>query len=252
VWDAIATGNGITSWFMVTELEEREGGAVVFHMGDTASHGHVTHWDPPRRLEYAEPEWAEFSGHPDGQVTPLLTEFLVEATSGGTCVVRVVSSAFGVGADWEQEFFDEMEKGWTPFFENLQLVVENFSGRHAHVIAVEGMVAGPLEAVYSSARESLGVDEVGQTVEVHGAKAQVHRVNAHPGPSELLLRLSDPVAGLLGVLAHGGPEGPTYMSVQGRVFSDDGAKFVEQQSAAWRDWLSRLTEQFASTGAASS
>ena len=43
-------------------------------------------------------------------VTPLATEFLVEAQSGGTCVLRVVSSAFGTGADWEQEFFDEMER----------------------------------------------------------------------------------------------------------------------------------------------
>ncbi len=32
VWDAIATANGISSWMMPTELEEREGGAVAFHM----------------------------------------------------------------------------------------------------------------------------------------------------------------------------------------------------------------------------
>ena len=54
-------------------------------------------------------ELRQFRGH-EGAVTPMVTEFLVEATSGGTCIVHVVSSAFGTGADWEQEFFDDMAK----------------------------------------------------------------------------------------------------------------------------------------------
>ena len=37
VWDAIATANGISAWFLPTDLEEREGGAVAFHMGETGS-----------------------------------------------------------------------------------------------------------------------------------------------------------------------------------------------------------------------
>ena len=112
VWDAIATGEGISSWFLRTDLDGREGGAVVTHMGEGASSpGEVTGWDPPRRLEYVEPDWAGLSGHDGADVTPLVSEFLVEARSGGTCVVRVVSSAFGTGADWEQEFFDGMREG---------------------------------------------------------------------------------------------------------------------------------------------
>src|SRR5688572_2891023 len=91
VWGAIATANGISSWFLRTDLEEREGGSIVTHMGDDASSpGTVTGWDPPRRFAYEEPEWAALSGHDVDSVTPLATEFLVEAQSGGTCVVRVV------------------------------------------------------------------------------------------------------------------------------------------------------------------
>ena len=47
------------------------------------------------------------AGHDAAAVTPLATEFLVEAPSAVRASSRVVSSAFGTGADWEQEFFDE-------------------------------------------------------------------------------------------------------------------------------------------------
>lgn len=47
-----------------------------------------------------------------GSLSPTATEFLIEAVSGGTCVVRVVTSAYGSGADWETEYFAEMVAGW--------------------------------------------------------------------------------------------------------------------------------------------
>jgi len=96
VWDAIATANGISSWMMPTEIEEREGGAVVFHMGpDVSSEGTVTGWDLPRPVVYEEPEWAALGGKEDADVTPLVTEFLVEATSGGavSCAWSAARSA---------------------------------------------------------------------------------------------------------------------------------------------------------------
>ncbi len=52
-------------------------------------------------------------------VTPIATEFLVESASGGSCVIRVVSSAYGSGADWENEFFAEMVAGWVAMLDNL-------------------------------------------------------------------------------------------------------------------------------------
>jgi uncharacterized protein YndB with AHSA1/START domain len=130
VWDAIATANGITSWFTRAEVEEREGGAICFYMGEgSESRGTVTGWEPPGRFAVVEPHWAELAGHGDATVSPMVTEFLVEAQSGGTCVLRVVSSAFGTGADWEQEFFDEMEQGWPVFFDNLRLYLTHFPGQ---------------------------------------------------------------------------------------------------------------------------
>src|SRR5262245_16618859 len=86
VWEAVATANGISSWFLPTEMEERVGGRVVFHMGESSSEGTVTGLDPPRQIVYEEPNWADLAGQEGAAVTPLVTEFLVEAQSGGSCV----------------------------------------------------------------------------------------------------------------------------------------------------------------------
>ncbi|UOE45836.1 SRPBCC family protein [Agromyces larvae] len=118
VWDAIATAEGIATWMVPTRLEPRVGGEVSFDVGAFESTGVVTDYTPTRRFAYEEP-WPPVGGHDWSQVTPLATEFLVESTSGGSCVIRVVSSAFGTGADWEREYFDEMVDGWAEMLDRL-------------------------------------------------------------------------------------------------------------------------------------
>ena len=62
VWQAIATGPGFAAWFVPTDVEEREGGAVTFHLGpDLESHGRVTVWDPPLTVTRTRPEMS-YSG----------------------------------------------------------------------------------------------------------------------------------------------------------------------------------------------
>ena len=65
VWDAIATADGISAWMMPTELDERLGGTVVFHMGDEDSRGTITGFEPPRRVAYEE-DWATLGGQAGG------------------------------------------------------------------------------------------------------------------------------------------------------------------------------------------
>jgi uncharacterized protein YndB with AHSA1/START domain len=236
VWDALATANGISSWFLPTDLEEREGGTIVTHMGETESQGTVTGWEPPRRFAIEEPDWAALANHPDAAVTPMATEFLVEAQSGGTCVVRVVTSAFGSGADWEQEFFEEMEKDWRPFFDRLRLYLTHFPGQRVTPLEAARTVSGDAGAVMSAMRRDLGVSEVGETVETRGVTGQVERI----GESDVLLRLTGPVPGFLGLAAWTIDEGSTSAVVHGQLFSDDAAAFVEREQPAWQEWLETL------------
>src|SRR5437868_1618542 len=86
VWQAIATGPGISSWFVPAEFEE-EGGkpvAVELDFGPAMeSRSVVTAWNPPRMFVREGAGWVP--GSP-----PIATEFSVEARAGGVCVVRVV------------------------------------------------------------------------------------------------------------------------------------------------------------------
>jgi uncharacterized protein YndB with AHSA1/START domain len=235
VWQAIATANGISSWYLPTELEERLGGAVRFHMGDTSSTGEVTDWDPPRRLEYAEPGWADFTGHPDGNVTPMVTEFLVEARSGGTCVVRVVTSAFGSGDDWEQEIFDSMEQGWPPFFGHLTHYLTHFPGQQVTPLHVMFEVGGKPDPVRAALRRSVGVERVGQEVELRGLRGVVIRDD----DTELLVDLGPPIPGLLGLFVFV-PGEEAFVQVAGHLFSEDAAAYVEREIGGWEAWVKSL------------
>ena len=237
VWHAIATAEGISSWFLPTDVEGREGGAIVTHMGpDESSPGTVTGWDPPRRFAYEEPEWASMVGHDGAPVTPLATEFLVEATSGGTCVLRVVTSAFGAGADWEQEFFDDMERMWTPFFDHLRLYLSHFPGQRATRLQVDADVPGPPDRVRAAMWRSLGVGQAGQHVDAGGVTGQVERM----GDVEVLVRLTGPVPGYVAFYAYDKGEGLASAQVVGYLFSPDAPDYVAAAAPRWKAWLDEL------------
>jgi uncharacterized protein YndB with AHSA1/START domain len=238
VWEAIATTNGITSWFMRSEIEERAGGTVVFHIpGDHESRGEVTHWDPPRRIEYVEPDWATIGGGQDADAaTPLVTEFLVEARSGGSCVVRVVSSAFGRGADWEQEFFDEMEKGWTPWFDNMRVYLDHFAGRRVTPMSVDADVRGTVNDVMSRIRRALGVAKQGDLVEARDIKGEVEV----SGDAHVLVRTTEPLPGFAMFYAYDKGDSVTATAFEGRFYSDSAGAYVAQEAGAWKAWLETL------------
>ena len=123
VWDAIATADGISAWMVPTRLDPQIGGAVSFDVGKFWSHGIVTDYTPTRRFAYAEPwpiaDHMPTADHDLSSLTPIATEFLIESASGGSCVIRVVSSAYGSGADWENEFFAEMIADVIAILDNL-------------------------------------------------------------------------------------------------------------------------------------
>jgi uncharacterized protein YndB with AHSA1/START domain len=234
VWAAIASADGITAWMMPTDLEPREGGAVTFHMGpapDEASHGRVTHFEPTRRIAYEE-DWATLVGHAGADVTPLVTEFLVEAQSGGSCVVRVVTSAFGTGADWENEFFEEMATGWAPMLDNLRLYLTHFPGQRAASLWAGSSFTTSPEAAIDAARDALGVATVGDSVTGRDIDGRVERVLER----HFLVRVDRPVEGWLSFYAFGA-DGASGIHLVGYLFSDGAAAYVEREQPSWQRWL---------------
>src|SRR3712207_296306 len=166
VWQAIATAKGMSAWFLPTEMEEREGGSLHFSMGpEMGSDGQVTGWDPPRRIAYEE-DWAALMGKDPDALSPLTSEFLVKATSGGTCVVRVTSSGFGTGAEWGHGWLADMGTQWRPFFDNLRVCLSHYAGQEATQSEVTASHPGAPEALGSTVRDARGRGEGGAPGEV--------------------------------------------------------------------------------------
>ena len=236
VWQAIATAKGMSAWFLPTEMEEREGGSLHFTMGpEMGSDGHVTRWDPPHRLVYEE-DWAALMGKDPATLSPLTSEFLVEAQSGGTCVVHVTSSGFGTGAAWEQEFWADMGTQWMPFFDNLRLYLTHFPGQEATPMEVTASHPGEPTQLWQALHDSLGLGSEGTAVEMRGATGTVERV----GERQALVRLTAPVPGILTAFAYGEGDGKATVGVRAYLFSPAAAAWVRREGPGWTAWLQGL------------
>src|SRR2546425_12622364 len=79
VGQAVATGPGISSWFVPAEFEERDGKPVALKLNfgpGMESGSPVTAWDPPRMFATRGDGWVP--GSP-----PIAHEWSVEARAGG-------------------------------------------------------------------------------------------------------------------------------------------------------------------------
>ena len=232
VWHAIASASGVTAWMVPAEFEARVGSPLTFHMGpDDVSKGQVTAYEPTRRFAYEE-DWATLTGHAGADVTPLVTEFLVEARSGGTCVVRVVTSAFGSGEDWEDEFFEEMQRGWVPMLDNLRLYLTDFAGQAATPMWCGASFPASPEAAIDAVTAALGVGSVGDRFDTLDTRGRLERTV----PRHAFLRLDAPVEGYVSLYAFGTDEGAG-VHLQGYLFGDGAREYAEHARPRWQAWL---------------
>ena len=222
---------------------DRDGGArgrlPALHHGPRDGLGRPRHRRGTRRAASSTrrtgpPSWAR---SPDA-LSPLTSEFLVEAQSGGTCVVRVTSSGFGTGADWESEFWDDMGPGWMPFFDNLRLYLVALPRPGGHA-ASRSPPPTPATRTRSgrALRDALGLGDEGAAVDVRGATGTVERV----GERQTLVRLTAPVPGMLSVYAYGEGDGKATAGVRAYLFSPDAADYARREEPAWQAWLQWLS-----------
>jgi uncharacterized protein YndB with AHSA1/START domain len=122
VWQAIATGPGIDSWFMGrNEVVPGETVRTAFG-GYTPEHA-ILAWEPAHRLRYGDSRVAY--------------EFLVEGRDQGSTVVRIVASGFLPGDDWADEY-EAMSLGNGLFFHTLATYLTHFAGRKATPVTAFG------------------------------------------------------------------------------------------------------------------
>lgn len=232
VWQAIATGPGITSWFEPTEVEEREGGKMVFHMDSTAT---ITAWDPPRRLAAEDPGWAP--GMP-----PVATEWTVEARAGGTCLVRVVHSLFASTDDWDNQL-EGTETGWPGFFRILRLYLAEFFGQRCSPIQVTATVALSESDAWKKMSAALGLEKaaVGRRLTSAAGAPPFAGTVEHTAEAKdqhtVLVRLEQPAPGtvLLGTYDCG----MVMAMVCFYLYGDAAAAVAKREEPLWQEWISR-------------
>ncbi|SER24270.1 hypothetical protein SAMN05216188_109114 [Lentzea xinjiangensis] len=155
VWEAIATGPGIDSWFM--GRNEVANGQVKLAFGGYEPTSGITAWDPPHHF-------AHDSGKaPDGRF--IAYEFLVEGREHGSTVLRMVTSGFLPGDDWTDEF-EAMQLGGALFRRTLAEYLRHFTGRTARPLTVFGPVVSDWDTAWRQLDAALA-DRLPGAVEYH-------------------------------------------------------------------------------------
>ncbi len=234
VWRAIATGPGIATWFVPAQVQEHPGGRIVTdHDPYGTSEGVVTDWEPPVRFGYEEPHWDPT--RPDAPTWA--TEVLVEATDGGTCIVRLVSGFFSGGDGWEDNLKGTAE-GWTAALRNLRLSLTHFPGLAAAMMGVHGKVTdrSPDEvgtqlltglgladvSVGEQVRLAVGPSAVtGTVVDTAGRSVTVLTQQPHPGILEM------------GVFDHGGAA----VVIRWYLYGPGADDVAAARSGPWSEWI---------------
>jgi uncharacterized protein YndB with AHSA1/START domain len=238
VWQAIATGPGISSWFVPTEVETDESGTpvkVVSNFGPgMESLATVTAWEPPHRF-------AADSQDLGPNAPPVATEWIVEARSGGTCVVRVVHSLFASSDEWDNQL-ESWEGGWPGFFRLLRLYLTHFSGLRSSAFQLMGVAPEPKAAAWEGLTVPLGLAgaAVGERrTSKDGAPplaGQVEQVGEGEYPEELLLRLDEPAPGIAHLFAMP-MGGQVYLSVRFYLYGDQAAAVAAREEPRWQAWM---------------
>jgi uncharacterized protein YndB with AHSA1/START domain len=234
VWKAIATGPGISSWFVPTEFEERDGKpvAVTSRFGPgIEARAAVTVWNPPRMFAA--------QGESYGGMPPIATEWSVEARAGGVCLVRVVHSLFASTDDWDDQL-EGAKSGWLGFFRTLLIYLTHFRGQRSEIRQFVAPVAGTEAEAWETLTAVLGQKglSVGQRWTAPAGVPSLSGLAEHvsQNPYDALLRLDKPGPGVAAVGAFN-LAGQSMVALNFYHYGDQAAETAARQTPMWQTWF---------------
>lgn len=224
VWQAIATGPGIDSWFMGRNEVDPDHATVRMSYGGYQPEHQVTAWEPLRRFAYRSDDAT------DGRF--IAYEFLIEGRDRAATVLRLATSGFLPGDDWEAEY-DAMTKGGALFFATLATYLRHFAGRTAVPVTAFGPMITDWPRTWATLTTALGLTAAPRAGDrVHARPdglapidGEVYFVNAHT----LGVRTDDALYRFL--KGFGGP-----ISAGHHLFGRADAGAAER---AWQTWLDK-------------
>jgi uncharacterized protein YndB with AHSA1/START domain len=233
VWQAIATGPGVSSWFVPTEMEEADGKPVAVRSNfgpGMESRSEITVWEPPRMFAAQGEGW--------GGSPPMATEWSVEARGGGVCVVRVVHSLFATTDDWDNQL-EGTEHGWPGFFRTLRIYLTHFRGQRSAIMQKMAAAAGPEADVWETLTTAMGLNgvSVGQRWTAPAGVPPLSGVVEHltRSPNDALLRLDTPGPGVAALGTY--DCGQIMVGVNLYLYGDQAAGTVAHEAPLWDAWF---------------
>lgn len=240
VWQALATGPGMTAWFAPTAVEERVGGAIRFDFGGgVSSSGTVTQWQPPLRFCYEERDW-------NADAPPVATEVVVTGRGGNQCVVRMVHSLFTTRDSWDGEL-ESFEGGWPAFFEVLRIYLAEFAGSEAACARAMTLSPHGEREAWTRMIAALGLSgaDVGDRREsappAPALAGTVARIRQDSRSREILLRLEKPATGIL-LLGSFAMAGQTRGSLCLYLYGSQAQQIAAAIEPEWTEWLPQLLD----------
>jgi uncharacterized protein YndB with AHSA1/START domain len=228
VWDAIATGPGIDSWFMGrTDVDPGQGGTIVTHLGPFGMESDITAWEPGKHLANQGKQ------APDGGF--IAFEYLIEGRAGGTTVLRTVANGFLPGDDWEAEF-DAMLRGGAMYQQALKQYLTHFLGRTAFPVTLDGPPVADWPSTWAAVHAAFGLPSPASDGDT------VHCDLDGIGPVDGVVDYAEP--GFLGIRTPDALYRFSKNFFTGAVFTShhvfaDPAHRTDTE-AAWQTWLASL------------
>jgi uncharacterized protein YndB with AHSA1/START domain len=235
VWQAIGTGPGISSWFVPTEFEERDGKPVAVKLSfgpGMEIRSEVTTWDPPRMF-------ATEAGHPGSP--PIANEWSVEARGGGVCILRIVQSLFASSDDWDNQL-ESAKSGLASFLSILRIYLTYFRGQRSAMMKWMAPAAGTEAEAWEALTAALGLKgmRVGQRCTAAAGVPALGGVVEYVthSPYDTLLRLDKPGPGVaaLGAVNFGGQ---SMVALNIYVYGDQAAGTVARETPLWESWFQK-------------
>jgi uncharacterized protein YndB with AHSA1/START domain len=237
VWQAIATGPGISSWFVPTEFEERDGKpvSVKVELGPGMEiRSPVTAWEPPRK-------WAAQSDSMVPGSPPIANEWSVEARGGGICILRIVQSLFASTDDWDNQL-ESAKSGLASFLSILRIYLTHFRGQRSAIMKWMVPVAGMEAEAWATLTAALGLKglSVGQRCTAPAGVPAFSGVVEYvtQSPYDALLRLDKPGPGVaaLGAVNFGGP---SMVAMNFYLYGDQATGIVARETPLWEAWFQK-------------
>lgn len=235
VWAAIATGPGISAWFVPAEFEQRDGTPIAMTLSfgaDFKARAEITAWEPPRRYVGQSEGW--------GGSPPIATEWDVEALAGGSCRVRLVHSLFASTDDWDDQL-EGTKEGWSGFLAILRIYLAHFRGQPAAMAQLRQPCSGSDAQSWDALVAALGLAgvEVGQRFAAPAGAPAFAGVVEYTSrePFDALLRIDQPAPGIVALGIAGTPGGPSSVGVNLYFYGAQADAALAREAGAWQAWL---------------